>query len=87
MTTERATPGAGFWAAVILLAVPTLYFVSIGPVAWGVSRWEESQPEWVEDVEGIYFLPATFVYEVSPEPVRVAMVGYCELFSVRPSVR
>ena len=83
MTTERATPGAGFWGAVILMAVPILYFVSIGPVAWGYSRFEDSQPEWVEDVVNIYFIPATFVYEVSPEPVQVAMAGYCELFSVR----
>ena len=87
MTTERATPGAGFWAAVILMAVPILYFASIGPVAWGASRFEGSEPEWVEDVEDIYFLPAVLVYRISPEPVKVAMVGYVELFSVRPPVR
>jgi hypothetical protein len=83
MTNERATPGAGFWAAVILMAVPFFYFVSIGPVAWGESRWEDSQPEWVENVVNVYFIPATIVYEVSPEPVRFAMAGYCDLFSGR----
>ena len=69
------------------MAVPIFYFTSIGPVAWGVSRFDDSQAEWVEDVEDIYFLPAVLVYRISPEPVRVAMVGYVELFSVRPSVR
>ena len=84
MTTERATPGAGagFWAAVIVMAAPIFYFASIGPVGWGASRWENSHPEWVEDIVDVYFVPATFVYEVSPEPVQVAMVRYVHLFAV-----
>ena len=83
MTAERATPGAGFWAAVVLMAVPNLYFVSIGPVARGASRLDTPRRKSVEQMVRVYFIPANMAFGVAPEPVQSAVLKYVRLFRVR----
>ncbi len=80
MSEERKQPGIGLYVAVVL-AMPILYFLSVGPVVWMFSRIEDSVPEFVETSLSFYFVPAQFVHENSPELVREALEGYVGMFA------
>ncbi len=79
MSQDRKHPGIALYLACVV-AVPVIYFASIGPVVWMYSRIAGASPEWVETSLEYYFLPAELVHDHSPEPVQQAMEAYVELF-------
>jgi hypothetical protein len=79
MSEQRQQLGIGLCVAFVI-ALPVLYFLSIGPVVWITSRIEDNLPEWADTSIEYYYVPAEFVYELSPELVQDAMTEYVGLF-------
>ena len=68
-------------AVLCLIAVPLLYFVSLGPVIW---VWSKTSPSgWAATAFDAYVFPAQFAYDHAPEPVPSALNAYAEFFVAR----
>ena len=54
MTSDRKKPGVVFWTSLVLVVVPVLYVLSVGPACWWFAR----------DAEFESFLPVRY----APQP-------------------
>jgi hypothetical protein len=79
MSDDRKQPSAGLCVAFIAL-LPVLYCLSLGPVA-GLVNNREVSGGWYETAIEVYFAPANFVYENSPETVQQVMKAYVGFFT------
>lgn len=76
MSDERHKPSWAFWATTLLMVLPVLYVLSIGPVAW-TSRF---MPEWMTNALVTLYRPLEWIYEHGPESIHDALDWYVNLF-------
>ena len=63
-----------FWATVVAVVL-VLYVLSFGPYLWFHNQY--SEPEWMERAAGVFFAPATWVYQPHLGPVSKGYRYYC----------
>jgi hypothetical protein len=70
-------PGMAFWATVVMV-VSAAYVLSAGPIRF---LWNRGMlPEWSAHPISAFFAPLNWLGKSGPEPIRVALVWYVQLW-------
>jgi hypothetical protein len=76
MMPSRKKPGVAFWATVVLVALPLLYFASVGPMVRVSGYMGERWPDQWFHVYRVYMAPVNLIKERLPFPARRALNNY-----------
>jgi len=81
MSEQRKNP-VWPWIAVMLLMLPVLYLVSLGPWVWLLTHHvlPKSLELWLVRATNSYAAPSNFVHDHAPQPVQKIMEGYIQLW-------
>jgi len=80
--TSRKHPSTAFWVTVVMICLPVMYVLSIGPVSW-IAYWAFIKWDWWPDSAqsafDSFYAPLIWLMDYMPNSVGVALNWYAVL--------